>query len=269
MPCFRLKPLIAKFGPSVLRLTRVGMPNHHASLSAFRPGSPRSRIRVVSESWTRVGDNWTGRRCTSSPLPEETYDTVVKVSIVSGGVVLVRHAGVNNSSDLRWAMAKVFDAIADVRTPYLDSENEENINCKLVTAKALFDLQEKVEQLFNQGHWECAMNEFCKPQIVLRGRGTCVLRFEKDISYARMFWATVTMPTIPLSFLKNMLFWENAAVPAAQQAFRYTMLGGAFEGKSVILLTSPYHVQQQESMIASVARMGASVSGFVRAHGSV
>ena len=97
------------------------MPNHHASLFAFRPGSPRSRIRVGPGSWTRVGDSWTGRRHRSSPFPEETYDTVVKVSIVSGGVVLVRHAGVNNRSDLLWAMAKVFDAIADVKTPYLDS----------------------------------------------------------------------------------------------------------------------------------------------------
>ena len=76
------------------------------------------------------------------------------------------------------------------------------------------------------------------------------------------------MPTIPLSFLKNMITWDNAAA-AAQQAFRYTVLGGVFEGKSVILLTSPYHVQQQESMIASVARMGAGVSGFVRALGSI
>jgi len=218
-----------------------------------------------SESWQHNGSSCQGSRSVLFPWG---YTTHLQISIGSGYVVSVRHAGVNSKSDLDWVMTKVFEYLADVRTPYLnEDEHQQSV---LMTVKFLCDLKERVDQLFDDYQTDGAKDLFCQPWLVKRGLGTHLLKIEKDVSVGRCMWATITAPLIPFSIFGHgldLMFLGHSssrALPATKVAFRYTVFGG-LEDWHEVHLDSEYTVQQRESMVAAVACMGTGLSGFVRA----
>lgn len=193
--------------------------------------------------------------------------TWVDVSITKEQVVLVKHAGINGSDDLRWAMGNVLNLLADIRTPYLNPDNAENEVSRVMLAKYLCDVREGAEQLFQSDQREAAQEYLHLPRLVVRGERTQLLRLEKDVSLIRRL-AVTTIGfglSLPLVLPLLLLSCEGRRLgPVLRNATNYSVFGPLFLSQRVVRLQTCYALEQIESWQETATRSFGSAAGLLR-----
>ena len=192
------------------------------------------------------------------------YQTWVYISETEHGVVEVYHAGINDDVDLQWAMDHILSTLDSMSTPYLNQETDQNKENKLMVAKWLCDLHEKVNQDFVAGRTIAAKNLLSKRWLVTRGMGTELFTLKKDVGVGRCCWETLTMPFIVPRFILCSLLNCEKAKAQAELSIKYTAVAHVFEAEQRIHLESRYSVRDVASVVASCTQMGKSVAGIVR-----
>lgn len=192
------------------------------------------------------------------------YQTWVYISETEHGVMEVYHAGINDDVDLQWAMDHILSTLDSMSTPYLNQETDQNKENKLMVAKWLCDLHEKVNQDFVAGRTIAAKNLLSKRWLVTRGMGTELFTLKKDVGVGRCCWETLTMPFIVPRFILCSLLNCEKAKAEAELSIKYTAVAHVFEAEQRIHFESHYSVRDGASVVASCAQMGKGVAGIVR-----